>query len=78
MTTTLPQSMAVQKASSILKNICISYFENIFGPRADFMNIQSVFRIFFYDWIFLSFNIAKICYVAILIVYSLVLSLPNS
>jgi hypothetical protein len=41
------------------------------------MNIQSDFRIFSCDWKLSSFNIAKICYVAILIVYSLVLSLPN-
>jgi hypothetical protein len=30
MTTTLLQFTAIQKASSILKNICISSFENIF------------------------------------------------
>jgi hypothetical protein len=50
MTIILPQSMTVQKAFSILKNICISSFENIFGPRANFMNIQSDFRIFSCDW----------------------------
>jgi hypothetical protein len=41
------------------------------------MNIQSDFRIFSCDWKLSSFNITKICYVAILIVYSLALSLPN-
>lgn len=77
-TTTLPQSTAVQKASSILKNICTSSFENIFCPRAYLMNIRSVFRVSSCHWKLSSFNIAKICYVAILIVCPLALSLPNS
>jgi hypothetical protein len=42
------------------------------------MNIRSVFRVSSCHWKLSSFNIAKICYVAILIVYPLALSLPNS
>jgi hypothetical protein len=41
------------------------------------MHIQSVFGVSSCHWMLSSFNITKICYVAILIVYPLALSLPN-